>query len=235
MTEFRDHGRTKLNSGWLFGGSVPLPGPEDQLDPAVVAAYSRADLDDSAWEPVTLPHTVVPLSWRLWKAAGWEKVWAYRRPLTVDRKPGERTFLDFDGVVTSVVVTVNDVVVGEHRGGYLPFSFEITDALRLGPHNSVAVILDSRFNLNLPPNAPDSVPSSSIDFHQPGGMIRDVWLRTVPTSFVASVDTTHHDVLDPARRRSTFMVTVDSSRPVRNATLEVSLAARNDSIVASAR
>jgi beta-galactosidase len=232
VTELRGHGRTRLNSGWLFGGSVLFPGPEDTLDPAVVAEYSRADLDDTAWEPVTLPHTVVPLSWRLWNAADWEKVWAYRRPLRLEADAQTRTFLDFDGVVTSVIVSVNDVVVGEHRGGYLPFSFEITDQLRPDGHNTVAVILDSRFNLNVPPNAPDSVPSSSIDFYQPGGIVRDVWLRTVPTSFVRSVATTHHDVLDPARRRSTFVVTMDSSRPALDASVEITLVARDRTAVA---
>ena len=221
-----------LTDGWLFGGSITLPGPEYHLDPAVVTAHSRSDLDDSGWQPVSIPHTVAPLSWELWSASAWEKVWAYRRTFSVERKFGERVFLDFDGAVTSATVTVNDSLLGEHRGGDLPFSYEITDIVTAG-ENTLAVILDSRFNINVPPNAPDAVQSASIDFFQPGGIQRDVWIRVVPAAFVSEVATTHLSVLDPDQRRSEFVVSIDSRVDLPSAGLEVQLVDAAGQTVAS--
>jgi beta-galactosidase len=224
--------RERLSTGWLFGGSVPLPGPEDGLNPEVVREYSRADLDDSGWSAISLPHTVTPLSWELWSAGTWEKVWAYRRPITIESRGGDRFFLDFDGAVTSATVTFNDVVLGEHRGGYLPFSFEVTELVREGSGNLLAVILDSRFNINVPPNAPDMVASSSIDFYQPGGIPRDVWLRRVPQTYVASIATTHSAVLDPSRRSSTFGISIDSAVARTSAQLVVELVNADGDVIA---
>ena len=55
-----------FSSGWLFGGEY-------------VSGSERAGYDDSAFTPVTLPHTVASLSYAGWDPATWEKVWIYRR------------------------------------------------------------------------------------------------------------------------------------------------------------
>jgi beta-galactosidase len=221
--------RESLTAGWRFGGAVPHPGPEDRLDERVVAEWSTADLDDSGWEAIDLPHTVVPLSWEAWDDRAWEKVWAYRRTFTVDVAPGERVFLDFDGAVTSAIVTLNGVQVGRNRGGYLPFGFEITDVVVAG-ENRLAVILDARFNINVPPNAPDPVSSSAIDFFQPGGIDRAVWLRYEPAAFIGDVALTHRDVLDSARRTTSAVITIDAVDAVDDAALTIRVRAGDDII-----
>jgi beta-galactosidase len=228
--------RVRLDAGWLFGGEVPDPGREDRLDPEVVRAHSRMDLDDSSWDPVTLPHTVTPLSWKLWDASTWEKVWAYRRHFELPREYADkRLFVDFDGALTNAIVTFNDTLLGEHRGGYLPFSFEITDRVTADARNTLAVVLDSRFNLNVPPNMPDPAKSNSFDYWQPGGIHRDVWLRAVPQTFIASIQMTHHDVLNPTKRRSIFVVTLDSAVEQSNVDIVLQLADAAGRIIASTR
>src|SRR6185312_8791681 len=75
--------RIDLNQGWLFGGRF--------ADGAQDPGY-----DDSGFTPVTLPHTVVPLSWGNWDPASWQDVWIYRRHFRSPGGGGGRVFADFD-------------------------------------------------------------------------------------------------------------------------------------------
>src|SRR5579875_3566250 len=79
-----------FNTGWLFG--------------AAAAGSDRPGFDDSALAPVTLPHTVVPLSWRNWDPSAWERAWVYRKhfdaPAPVTGAGAMRTFLDFSAAMT---------------------------------------------------------------------------------------------------------------------------------------
>jgi len=228
--------RVRFDTDWLFGGEIPSPGVVDRRDAQVIRVYSRTDLDDSSWDRVTVPHTVTPLSWKLWDPATWEKVWGYRRHFELPPEyAGKRVFIDFDGAMTTATVTLNDTLLGEHRGGYLPFGFEITDTVAAEGRNTLAVVLDSRFNLNVPPNIPDPALSSSLDYWQPGGIHRDVWLRAVPQTFIASILMTHDDVLDPVKRHSTFVVRVDSTIERSNIAIVLQLVDAKGRSIASTR
>jgi hypothetical protein len=56
---------------------------------------------------------------------------------------GSRVILNFGAVDWEALVWVNGVEVGEHRGGYTPFSFDITDALRgQGPQELTVRVWD---------------------------------------------------------------------------------------------
>jgi beta-galactosidase len=91
-----------FNTGWLFG-----PASADS---------SMAGFDDSAFAPVTVPHTVTPLSWRDWDPAAWERAWVYRKHF--DAPPdtdGMRVFLDFSAGVPPQAppATAADLTRGE--------------------------------------------------------------------------------------------------------------------------
>ena len=187
-----------FNRDWRFGGPLQ-PGS------------TQPGFDDSGFERVTLPHTVTPLSWRRWDNSAWERQWIYRRRFDV---PGElsglRLFVDFGAALTGTAVTLNGRELGEHLGGYLPFSHEITDHA-MARDNLLAVALDSRFQLNVPPNRPD-VNTTRVDFWQPGGIYRSVDLRAVPQTFIADVFAKPVDVLSPGRRVD-VQCTIDSAEP----------------------
>lgn len=226
--------RTRLNGDWRFEGDVHRPGRVDHLDLDVARARAACDLDDSSWETVTVAHTTVPLSWKRWDAATWETVSAYRRHFdTPAEAAGKRVFIEFEGAMTTAVVTLNDTVLGQHRGGYLPFGFELTEHLR-NSGNTLGVLLDARFNQNLPPNLPSPAPSNSIDYWQPGGIHRDVWIRVVPATFVSSISTTHYDVMDDGKRRSVFGVTVNSATVQSDVAVAVDLVDSSGRSVATA-
>ena len=173
-----------MNTNWLFGGRY-------------TSGSETSSYDDSNFAPVTVPHTVVPLSWKNWNYLAWQQVWIYRRHfsgaglLDPDR-PGNRILVDFNGVMVNATVSVNDHVVATHQGGYLPFSAELTGKVT-GAGNVLSVVVDSRC-MPVPPVGVGRGPAS-VDFFQPGGIYRDVRLRVLPQVFLADLFARPTDVL----------------------------------------
>ncbi|MFG1909528.1 glycoside hydrolase family 2 protein [Kribbella sp. NPDC048928] len=162
--------------------------------------------DDSGYEPVTLPHTVVPLSWRDWDADTWEDRWCYRRWVDVPAD-AQRVFVDVDGALHAASVYVNGTLAGTQQGGYLPFTHEVTDLVAPGA-NLVAIVLDARW-LPIPPSGhPDG--HSGVDYFQPGGLTRSVDVRLEPASFISDLQVRPLDVLDPSARRVEVTCTIDA-------------------------
>jgi len=68
--------------------------------------------------------------------------WLYERSFPVaDRKAGVRQVLAFDGVDTLADVFLNGEKIGETDNMYLGYEFDVTDRLRYGAENTVAVLL----------------------------------------------------------------------------------------------
>jgi len=173
-----------MNTNWLFGGQY-------------MAASETSFYDDSNFAPITVPHTVTPLSWQNWDQLAWQQVWIYRRHFTGGHlldphRPGNRIIVDFDGVMVNASVAVNDQVVSTHQGGYLPFSAELTGKVTAGD-NLLAVVVDAHC-LPVPPVGVGRGPAS-IDFFQPGGIYRDVRLRVLPQVFLSDLFALPADVL----------------------------------------
>ena len=211
-----------FGTGWLFG-----PAAEGSSLPG---------FDDSGLAPVTLPHTVTPLSWQDWHPAAWERVWVYRKHFDACLRwvLAGRVFLDVGAALTHSTVTLNGTEVGDYPGGYLPFSSELTGLVEPAG-NVLAVRLDSTFNLNVPPDRPAPAVSTSVDFWQPGGIYRDVRLRVVPAVFLADVFAKPVNVLDPAARQVVVQVTVDAAAALDGAA-EVAVELRDsDRVIADGR
>ena len=79
---------------------------------------------------------------------------------------GKRLFLRFEGVNTIATVFVNSVCLGEHRGGYGAFVFEITDHVKYGAENEILVKVNNALQLDIMPLVGD--------FNFYGGIYRDV-------------------------------------------------------------
>ncbi|HEX3830431.1 MAG TPA: glycoside hydrolase family 2 TIM barrel-domain containing protein, partial [Solirubrobacteraceae bacterium] len=161
----------QFNQDWLFGG-LYAGGAEAPGHP------------DSGFSAVTLPHTVIPLSWGDWDVSTWQQVWIYRKHLTGPANPGTRVFVDFQGVMTGATVFLGGTQIAEHQGGYLPFSVELTQHLVAGD-NVLAVVVDGRW-LDVPPDGA-LAGASAVDYLQPAGIYRDVALRIVPAIHISDV------------------------------------------------
>ena len=201
-----------LNSNWLFGGQY-------------MAGSESSFYDDSGFAPVTVPHTVTPLSWRYWNPSEWQQMWIYRRhfnggPLLSTRRPGNRIMVEFDGVMVNATVVINDHTVSTHQGGYLPFTAELTGHVTSGD-NLLSVLVDANC-LPVPPMSYGQGPTT-IDFFQPGGIYRDVRLRVLPQAFLSDVFALPADVLT-SQRRVDVQCTIDSALPTHaDGTLVVEL------------
>lgn len=191
-------GVTPLNHGWLFGGEY-------------TAGSEAPGFDDSGFQSVTTPHVVAPLSWKLFDNNTWNKIWIYRNhfDLPSGTSGSDRTFVDFDGVLTIATPYINGQELPTHEGGYLPFTHEITDHVKQ-TGNVLSVIVDARWSYVNPEGNPGG--PSTVDYLEPGGINRDVALRTVPSSFISDVFAKPVNVLDSSSRQVEVESTIDSTQ-----------------------
>jgi beta-galactosidase len=173
-----------LDQDWLFGGKVD-PGAKE------------ARIDEGAFTKVTLPHCVAKLSWQDWDAASWQDVFLYRRHFSVPKEfANRRVFLKFDGVMVTADPSINGTALPTHKGGYLPFSYELTSSLKTSG-NVLDLRVDARFQ-NVPPEGSPRG-THAVDYYLPGGVIRGVSLYAVPQVFLSDVFAKPVDVLKSTR------------------------------------
>jgi beta-galactosidase len=171
-----------FNHRWLFSDTV-APGA------------TRPEFDDSRFARVTIPHTNRMLPWHGFDDKEYQFVSIYRRRFRLPAElRGQRVFVDFDGVMTAATVTINGQRLGEYRGGYTPFSFELTPHINWRGDNVLAVEVDSTERADIPPFG------GEIDYLTFGGIYRDVALRVVADTFIENVFAKPVNVLGDDRR-----------------------------------
>lgn len=92
--------------------------------------------------------------------------------------PGERVLLLFGAVDQCCEAFVNDVPVGSHEGGYLPFSFDVTDALKEG-ENALRLDVTDPLSRKYPYGKQHKRPHE-MWYTQVSGIWQPVWLEAVP-------------------------------------------------------
>lgn len=155
-----------LHDGWLFAKGD-------------VEGASAPSFEADGWTAVTVPHTYNAEDSSIGgaKARGEPEGQYYRGPawyrlsFNADPQPGERQILHFGGATLKAEVWLNGTRIGEHRGGYAAFRFDVTDALKEGV-NLLAVRVDNAKNPHISP--------LNGDFNVFGGLYRDVRLITAP-------------------------------------------------------
>lgn len=93
---------------------------------------------------------------------------------------GKRLFLRFEGVNSIADVFINRCHIGEHRGGYGAFVFEITDKVTFGKENSILVRVNNGEQLDVMPLVGD--------FNFYGGIYRDVHLLITDETCISPLD-----------------------------------------------
>ena len=91
--------------------------------------------------------------------------------------------------MTASTVWINGVRLGEYKGGYTPFSFELTPHIDFDGENVLAVDVDSTERPDIPPFG------YQIDYLTFGGIYREVSLRIVPPTFIENIFAKPKDVL----------------------------------------
>ena len=166
-----------LNRHWRFHAS--------KLEGAHLPAFNDAD-----FETVVLPHTNITLPWHNFDDRAYEFISTYRRRFKYPAAAaGKRVFVDFEGAMTASTVWINGEPLGEYKGGFTPFSFELTKHLHQDRENILVVEVDSTERPDIPPFGYE------IDYLTFGGLYREVSLRIVAPTYIDNIFARPKDVL----------------------------------------
>jgi len=162
-----------VNSGWTFNYFAAEDADK---------GYESTGTNDSKWMAVSIPHT-----WSTYETTGelhpfirniseadnpyWWVGWGwYRKHFSLNKEYADRkVFIEFEGVQKYCKVWLNGKYLGDHKGGYGSFDFDITQFIKQGGDNVIAVAVNNRQNdiYRIPP-------MSAGKFNVYGGIYRDV-------------------------------------------------------------
>lgn len=162
-----------INSQWTFNYF-----PEKDAD----KGFELPSLNDSEWTAVSIPHT-----WSTYETTGelhpyirnaaesdnpyWWTGWGwYRKHFSVNRDyTGKKVFIEFEGVMKYCKVWINGTYLGDHKGGYGSFDFDLTPYINPGEDNVLTVAVN-----NLRNDQFSTPPMAAGNFNVYGGIYRDV-------------------------------------------------------------
>ena len=131
---------------------------------------------DADWEPATLPHTVRLEPRDISGGRNYQGVCWYQRSFSAEPDWKNRiVYLKFQAAMQVADVWLNGVHRLTHYGGYLPFTIDISKALRFGQPNTLVVRLDNSDNPEVPPGKPQR----ELDFCYFGGLYRSVEIEVL--------------------------------------------------------
>jgi beta-galactosidase/beta-glucuronidase len=137
--------------------------------------------------PILVPFAVESALSGVGVTVGKEREMTYTRTFKVPRKwRGQRVMLNFGAVDWQADVFVNDVEVGSHTGGYTPFSFDVTDALKSGENTLTVKVWDPTDDSTQPRGKQTNNPGG-IWYTPVSGIWQTVWMEPVPASHIAGL------------------------------------------------
>lgn len=147
-----------------------------------------------------------------------DRIW-YRRSFKVpSRWKDKRILLHFGAVDWETVVMVNGKKIGQHRGGYNGFSFDITDLLEKTPSQELVVSVWDPSDQGGQPVGKQRTSPGGIFYTPSSGIWRTVWLEPVEETHIKSFE------IIPDVDRGTLRITVQSEGD--NARLKIEAVAR---------
>ena len=153
----------------------------------------------------------------------------YKRSFTVPAKwKGKDVMLNFGAVDWKSEVFVNDVLVGSHKGGYTPFSFNITPFLKGSGAQKLVVRVWDPSDKGYQPIGKQTSNPQGIWYTSVTGIWQTVWLEPVASNHITAVKSI------PNVDANALNVTVGASTPCVTSIVEVKLLDKG-AVVASAK
>lgn len=111
----------------------------------------------------------------------------YKRKFKIPNKwEGKRIILHFGAVSRHAVIFINGKKIGEHKNSYLPFSFDITNFIKIGENTlKVKVINDVS---ELYPYGKQKIDRGGMWYTPVSGIWQTVWLEAVPEEYIKKLD-----------------------------------------------
>lgn len=219
-------------SAWSPAGDRIHTAWTDSVNPDnVLPEYPRPIMErpqwknlNGLWQYAIVPEkTIAPDEWQgeilvpfavesslsgVGKTVGADQALWYTRTFTVPREwKGEEIMLNFGAVDWKCDVWVNDIKVGSHTGGYAPFSFNITPALKSKGENTVTVRVFDPSDRGYQPRGKQVERPEGIWYTPVTGIWQTVWVEPVAKCHIASMRTL------PDIDRGIVTVTVNATSP----------------------
>ena len=170
-----------INAGWTFNYF-----PDESAD----KGYESVNYNDSKWPVISLPHTWVlyettgdlfPFTYN--KSGGYDPYWWsgwgwYRKHFIVNKNySGKKIFIQFEGIQENCKVWINGTFLGDQKSTDNTFLFDVTNNVKPGEDNVLAVAVSNR-------NAP-AIAANSTDKKLFSGISNDVSVILKNKLFIA--------------------------------------------------
>ena len=117
---------------------------------------------------------------------GENETYLYTRQFTLTEEfINDKVLIHFGAVDTNTVVMVNGRLAGVHRGGYLPFSFDITELIAAG-ENTITVEVEDTMDIELA-YGKQRKDRGGMWYTPISGIWQPVWLESVPENYIESI------------------------------------------------
>ena len=131
----------------------------------------------------------------------------YHRTFTPPAGEGGRVLLHFGAVDYACAVEVNGRLAGGHRGGYWPFTLDITDLLRPQGRNTLWVAVQDPTGTGTQARGKQTLRPGGMFYPAQSGIWQTVWLERVPENYIDTLTVT------PDYDARTVTVKVHTSKP----------------------
>jgi beta-galactosidase/beta-glucuronidase len=201
--------------GWkIVPGKITTPWAE-KVDPAnVLAEYPRPQMVrkdwtnlNGLWEYSILPKSentipantqgsiLVPFAAEsalsgVGKTVGKDSILWYKKTVTIQNAKNKNVLLNFGAVDWECTVFVNGKEAGSHKGGYDPFSIDITSFLRKGNKQDIAIRVWDPSDDGPQPRGKQIKNPHGIWYTPVTGIWQTVWAEAVPKTYIASTKQT---------------------------------------------
>jgi hypothetical protein len=151
------------------------------------AAKSDSPMPEEKQGEILVPYSPETLLSGVGKALLPDEKLYYRKAFDLNSpKEGGRIILHFEAVDWECEIIVNSKVCGTHRGGYLPFSFDITEHVK-DSGNLLEVVVSDPTDTMWQQRGKQKLESGSIWYTPTSGIWQTVWLEKVPEEYITEI------------------------------------------------
>ena len=148
--------------------------------------YQSYDFEQTELGGIMVPYPPESRISGIERPLGENETYLYTRQFTLAEEfINDKVLIHFGAVDTNTVVMVNGRLAGVHRGGYLPFSFDITELIVAG-ENTITVEVEDTLDIELA-YGKQRKDRGGMWYTPISGIWQPVWLESVPENHIESI------------------------------------------------
>ena len=152
----------------------------------IAREYQTDDFEQTELGGIMVPYPPESRISGIERPLGENETYLYTRQFTLAEEfINDKVLIHFGAVDTNTVVMVNGRLAGVHRGGYLPFTFDITDLITVG-ENTITVEVEDTLDIELA-YGKQRKDRGGMWYTPISGIWQPVWLESVPENHIESI------------------------------------------------